>query len=45
MGVATGNLPVSTQFDCPGVPSGRYELEVVTNGISGGTLFGAVVQP
>lgn len=45
MGVATGNLPVSTQFDCPGVPSGRYEFEVVTNGISSGTLFGAVVQP
>jgi hypothetical protein len=34
MGVATRNLPVSTNFDCVGVPRGEYNLEVVANGIS-----------
>jgi len=34
MGVATGDLPVSTSFDCPNVPTGFTGiLEVVANGI------------
>ena len=37
MGVATQKLPVSTNFDCPTVPKGQYYLEVVANGISGGS--------
>jgi hypothetical protein len=50
MGVATGNLPVSTKFDCPEVPNGRYNLEVVANGISGSppgyfTLANVAVGP
>jgi hypothetical protein len=33
MGVATGTIPVSTNFEVPtGIPSGRYHLIVVTNG-------------
>ncbi len=34
MGVATGNLPVSTSFDCPNVPIDTIGLlQVVANGI------------
>ena len=34
MGVASGDLPVLTKFDCPDVPSGtKGVLEVVANGI------------
>jgi hypothetical protein len=33
MGVATGSLPVSTSFDCPGVPPGQYYMQVAANGI------------
>jgi hypothetical protein len=37
MGVATGNLLVSTQFDCPNVPIGfEGYLDVTANGISVG---------
>ena len=34
MGVATGSLPVSTEFDCPNVPTGfTGSLYVIANGI------------
>ena len=42
MGVATGALPVSTKFDCKGVPGGYYTMEVVANGISWTSPFGEV---
>src|ERR1022692_5257702 len=39
MGAATGNLLVSTSFDCPNVPIGfKGYLEVVANGIPGGGI-------
>ncbi len=42
MGVATGNLLVSTNFDCPNLPSGFVGyLNVVANGIAG---YGPVVK-
>lgn len=48
MGVATGTLPVSTEFDCKGVPSGDYQMSVIANGVEGavgGSILGVrVVQ-
>jgi hypothetical protein len=39
MGVATGNLLVTTKFDCPTVPTNFVGyLEVVANGIGGGGI-------
>ena len=39
MGVATGDLLVSTKFDCPNVPQGFVgNLEVVANGIPSGGI-------
>ncbi len=40
MGVATGNLLVSTEFDCAKVPEGAYDMEVVANGIPGSPGLG-----
>jgi hypothetical protein len=48
MGVAAGSLPVSTSFDCPGVPSSYYRMEVIANGVGGspgGNFFGVKVVP
>ena len=45
MGVATGNLGVSTSFDCPGVPGGEYLFEIVANGISQDSSILARVGP
>lgn len=46
MGVATGDLPVSTKFDCPGVPNGQnYRMEVVANGIAGSPRGSIRVEP
>ena len=39
MGVATGDLMVSTNIDCSGIPKDFYGLEVVTNGISSGSVY------
>ena len=45
MGVQTGNLMVSTFFDCPGVPTGTVgNLEVVANGIPSNPMLVQVVQ-
>lgn len=43
MGVATGSLPVSTKFDCPGVPAGEGFLYVIANGLSSGGQLVTVV--
>jgi hypothetical protein len=46
MGVATGDLPVYTKFDCPGVPNGQYyRMEVVANGIAGSPRGSIRVEP
>ena len=45
MGVQTGNLIVSTFFDCPDVPTGTVgNLEVVANGIPSNPMLVEVVQ-
>jgi hypothetical protein len=45
MGVATGNLLVSTKFDCPNVPIDLVGyLEVVANGIGGGGIPVRIVK-
>ncbi len=45
MAVQTGNLLVSTFFDCPGVPTGTVgNLEVVANGIPSNVMPIVVVQ-
>ena len=45
MGVQTGNLKVSTFFDCPDVPTGTVgDLEVVANGIPSNPMLVVVVQ-
>jgi hypothetical protein len=46
MGVQTGNLMVSTFFDCPDVPTGTVgDLEVVANGIPSNPMLVMVVTP
>ena len=45
MGVQSGNLTVSTLFDCPDVPTGTVgDLEVVANGIPSNKMLVSVVQ-
>ena len=45
MGVQTGNLTVSTFFDCPDIPTGTTgNLEVVANGIPSNSMLVTVVQ-
>jgi len=45
MGVQTGNLLVSTFFDCPNVPTGTVgNLEVVANGIGSNLMPVTVLQ-
>ena len=44
MGVQTGNLTVSTFFDCPDVPTGTFgSLQVVANGIPSNPVWVSVV--
>ena len=45
MGVQTGNLTVSTWFDCPDVPTGTVgDLEVVANGIPSNPMLVTVAH-